>query len=136
MNDKLLDKIELILNEGTILGLKKECITTVSTGVPGEGPIADVQNGIQWTWDKDARKKNRKKRNSLLRRQPIDESIKIDLDEIIDSLGGLKQFKKFKDFSAAWNYVEKNIKEIADILDVKLKEIPMNRLKKKIEKIF
>lgn len=138
MNNNILNKIELFLNESKILGLKKEGITTVNAGIPGEGPIADVQNGLKGPLEIDieARKKNRKMRNQIFRRVLIDEKIKISIDEIIEAFGGMKQLKKFKSFREAWNYVEKNIDEISDVLNIKRKEIPMEELQEKIKSLF
>lgn len=74
----LIDEITFILNDSVLLGKKKlkdESITTTSAGVPGDGPIADVQNGLTITQkDKEAIRKNKELiKKSLMFRRNLEE---------------------------------------------------------------
>lgn len=146
MRSDLIDRIDRFLGEGKFLGWKKkaESITTVSAGVPGDGPIADVQNGLsgQTQEFKDANKKNRRLVRSLLRRRPkeddeLDESVKIEIDDIIDSLGGVKEIKKMgNSFNVVWNKVLKKMDLVKDTFNISNKDIDMNELKARIKEIL
>lgn len=143
----------LHVKEGTILGDN----TTVSAGIPGDGPIADTQNGLK---DTKVQKRNKKK-CKLLGFCDGDASLDEKLDAIIDCIDlhenikeekilvlenkklvkdiidgiGVKEIKKQKTYKKALSYVEDEIEDLIDILNIKEKHIPWDVLKIEIKGI-
>lgn len=145
-----------LLNEGEILGdkTKDESITTTSAGVPGEGPIADVQNGISadpaMRKEREENEKCRKKRlfdldleeifNAIKeydkKSHIVGESQKISVDDIFSALGGENSIKTKKTYKKALEYIENSLESLTDILQISEKDIPWNKIKERLKKIF
>lgn len=125
----LIDKLNLFINEN--MKDKDEAITTVSAGVPGEGPIADVQNGLTITnKDKKAIKKNKK----LLKSVGFNEST-ISINELLEILDIEELKKKYVTFDKIWKYVLVKLEDLSKVLKVNLSNSQLNKLKLEIKKL-
>lgn len=128
-------KLEFLLNE--IKKIKKgedESITTVSAGVPGDGPIADVQNGLSITQkDKEAIDKNKKLLKSFMFSR-VHEGNELSIDELLSVLDISNIIKTTgKDFNKIFEVVQKKLNSLKSQLHITLSNNTITELKDKIK---
>lgn len=135
MKSDILYKLEFIISECKRKD-KLESITTASAGVPGDGPIADVQNGLAITKkDKEAIKKNKELLNSFMFRR-ISEGSNITNQEILDMLDIPSIIKKYKnDFNLVWKDVNTKIIALKNQLRINITNSDINLLKAEVKKM-
>lgn len=135
MTGDVLYKLSFVLSEVDRKN-KVEAITTVSAGVPGDGPIADVQNGLAITQkDKEAIKKNKELLKSFMFRR-VSEGSNITNKDILEMLNIPSIVKRNKNnFDKVWSEVNVKLMALKTQLRINITNKDIEELKFAIKKM-
>lgn len=75
--------------------------------------------------------------NEIVSLERVHESTRVNVDEIIDTMGGVSKIKKkFKDLKSAMTFVKKNLNDFAETFGINVSEFPMKVLETKLKSVF